>query len=222
MSKPNSSNVVVTEDPKTHVITVKGVMTVPPQMKAFVESSTNPKKKKEDKKTRTARNQTKTFRRKRKQPARPSGSSSVIYTEHPQVAFRVVNPKRGKYTIVCDEKMVDVVRTINEFGVRTFFSCQGDDDRADSSAYLVTEYPNQRDFRKIVRVLEDHWKDRFITIEIDSFSRHLRMVFRAHHCVPNDLTDPECPAMPYIYLHRPDDASRWDGSEWEKGGNHVQ
>lgn len=45
MSKSNASNVVVTEDPKTHVITVKGVMTVPPQMKAFVESRTTQRRK---------------------------------------------------------------------------------------------------------------------------------------------------------------------------------
>ena len=209
MSKSDSSGVVVTEDPKTHVITIKGVMTIPPQMKAFVESITNPEK-------------TKNFRRKRKQATRPAGASPVIYTFHPQVSVHGRNPKHGEYTIHCDEKMADVIFAINSLGVRTYWSCQGNDHDDEHAAYLVTEYPSQKNFRKVIRILEQCWKDRFIPLEVDATTRNLQMTFRAHHHVPHDPVNTEDIAMPCIYLHRPDDQTRWDGSEWEKGGSRVQ
>ena len=165
MSKSDSNGVVVTEDPKTHVITIKGVMTIPPQMKVFVESITNPEK-------------TKNFRRN--------------------------------------------IFAINSLGVRTYWSCQGNDHDDEHAAYLVTEYLSQKNFRKVIRILEKCWKDRFITLEVDATTRNLQMTFRAHHHVPHDPVNTEDIAMPCIYLHRPDDQTRWDGSEWEKGGSHVQ
>lgn len=142
-------------------------------------------------------------------------------TYHPQTTVSGVNPKYGSYSISCDEKMADVIRKINDLGVKTCWSCQGNDHDDDHAAYLVTEYLTQRNFRNVIRILEKHWRDRYIHLEVDG-QKPMTMTFRAHHHVPHDPVDTTYVAMPCIYLHRPDDQTRWDGSEWKEGGGHVQ
>lgn len=146
---------------------------------------------------------------------------SPFRTYHPQTMVSGVNPRYGSYNITCDEKMADVIRLINTFGIKTYWSCQGNDHDDDHAAYLVTEYLTQRNFRIVIRILEKHWRDRYIHLEVDG-EKPMRMTFRAHHHVPHDPVNTEDVAMPCIYLHRPDDQTRWDGTEWEKGGSHVQ
>ena len=47
-------------------------------------------------------------------------------TYHKQTIIEGINPKYGPYKIECDVKIANFIKKLNDLGVKTFYSCQGD------------------------------------------------------------------------------------------------
>jgi len=85
-------------------------------------------------------------------------------THHEQVIIEGERPNGNRYKLICDKGIVDLIRKLNDNGVRTAWSCEG----AKDVAYLVI---NPYKLSKSRLLWADHyirkyWHDRYIAVDI--------------------------------------------------------
>ena len=106
-------------------------------------------------------------------------------TNHDQVTCRgIVTATHKPFSFLCDRGVLRVLKELNEAGVVTLYSCQGNDPGSWLGPYLVFKNKGAKNAICALSIIERHWKRYWVRTEVSAYNGNICVrAYRNKQCL---------------------------------------